>query len=426
MASRCLGLGLIVAGVLVPLSGCMSPAAGSTALPKSLDTPLNLAALEPEQAHVARSQRPELDRPAPPPAAQIMQAAAAPGGPPGLPTPPALPTPPSAVAEQGQGPEARPRLTVRALVNHEPIFDDEVMTAVLRHGDEIMNTPPEERAQVIARIFKQELNQLVERELIVQDALHKLEKNPKFLQKLKEASVKEFDKKMRDRARQLKMTVEDLKRKVGKQNWHNLARQEERNFIAQEYIRSRIYPHMQEEVTHALIREVYDRHPEQFRTVDKVQWQDIFIMVGPNHPTMADARRFAEQVLAGVRGGQKFDDFLRFDEGDSWLFRKGEGNGQRRGEIKPPELERYLFDMGLRDGQIGPVVELSTGVHVFRLLKREHAGQLPFDEKVQKRISDQLKSKIAEREYKQVIKELRERAFIEIVPGNPTTISEAR
>src|SRR5262249_39246459 len=293
----------------------------------------------------------------------------------------------SAMAEQGQGPEARPRLTVRALVNHEPIFDDEVMTAVLRHGDEIMNTPRDQRAEAIAKIFKQELNQLVERELIVQDALHKLEKNPKFLQKLKEASVKEFDKKMRERARQLKTTVEDLKRKVGKQNWHNLARQEERNFIAQEYIRSRIYPHMQEEVTHALIREVYDRHPEQFRTVDKVQWQDIFLMVGPNHPTMAEARRFAEQVLTGVRGGQKFDGFLRFDAGDRWLFRKGEGNGQRRGEIKPPELERYLFDAGLRDGQIGPVVELSTGVHVFRLLKREHAGQLPFDEKVQKRIS---------------------------------------
>ena len=49
MASRCLGLGLIVAGVLVPLSGCMSPAAGSMTLPKSLDTPLNLAALEPEE-----------------------------------------------------------------------------------------------------------------------------------------------------------------------------------------------------------------------------------------------------------------------------------------------------------------------------------------------------------------------------------------
>src|SRR5262249_35894116 len=149
-------------------------------------------------------------------------------------------------------------------------------------------------APLIAKIFKQELNQLIERELIVQDALHKLEKNPKFLQKLREASAKEFDRKMRARARELKTTVEDLKRRVGKQNWHNLARQEERNFIASEYIRSRVYPHMQE-VTHAVIREVYDRHPEQFRTVDKVQWQDIFIVVGPNHPTMADARRFAEQ-----------------------------------------------------------------------------------------------------------------------------------
>src|SRR5260370_560909 len=120
------------------------------------------------------------------------------------------------------------------------------------------------------------------------------------------------------RARELKMPVERLNAKVGKQNWHNLARQEERNFLASEYIRSRVYLHIQEEITHAAIREVYDRHPEQFRTVDKVEWQDIFIVVAPNHPTTPDARRFAQQTLAGARRGQKFDDFLRFAQGHTW------------------------------------------------------------------------------------------------------------
>ena len=46
----------------------------------------------------------------------------------------------------------------------------------------------------------------------------------------------------------------------------------------------------------------------------------------------------------------------------------------------------------LRDGQVGPLVELPTGFHVIRLVKRTHAGVLPFnDEKVQKQIRDKLR-----------------------------------
>src|SRR5260370_41166290 len=107
------------------------------------------------------------------------------------------------------------------------------------------------------------------------------------------------------RARELKMPVERLNAKVGKQNWHNLARQEERNFLASEYIRSRVYLHIQEEITHAAIREVYDRHPEQFRTVDKGEWQDLFIVPGPNHPTTPEAPPLVQRSPAGGRAGPR-------------------------------------------------------------------------------------------------------------------------
>jgi parvulin-like peptidyl-prolyl isomerase len=165
-----------------------------------------------------------------------------------------------------------------------------------------------------------------------------------------------------------------------------------------------------------MIKEWYDQHPNEFRTVDKVKWQDIFIATA-NHGPAAQARHVAEEILERVRRGEKFDNCLQLDEGDSWSYRKGEGNGQRRGEIKPPELEPYLF--GMKDGQVGSLVELSTGYHVFRLLKREVAGQLPLDDKLQLSISQKLKNEIAEREYKRIIKELKERAVIVIEKGLP-------
>ncbi|HYT87908.1 MAG TPA: peptidylprolyl isomerase, partial [Gemmataceae bacterium] len=192
-------------------------------------------------------------------------------------------------------------------------------------------------------------------------------------------------------------------------------RQQERTFIAQEYIRSRIQPWVQQ-VCPAMIKEWYDQHPNEFRTLDKVKWQDIFIAT-PNHGSAAAARRVAEEIVERVKRGDTFDNYLKLDEGDSWKWRQGNGNGEQRHEISPPELMPYLFAM--KDGQVGPLVELSTGYHVFRLLKREVAGQKPLDDKLQTTIAAKLKNEIAEREYKRIIKELKERAVIVIEPGSP-------
>src|SRR5262249_8207219 len=157
-------------------------------------------------------------------------------------------------------------------------------------------------------------------------AFHKLEKNPKLLDKLRGSARKEFEKNMRQRAREMKVPVEKLQRMIGKDGVEHLRRQMERNYIASEYIRSRIYPGLQ--VTPAEAREYYDKHSEEFKTLDRVKWQDIFIAVGPSHPTMQEALQFAQEILERIRSGQSFDEFLRFDEGDSWSYRKGEGNGQ--------------------------------------------------------------------------------------------------
>jgi hypothetical protein len=416
MASRCLGLGTVVAGALVALAaGCSS--AGPAVLPVSGDTPLNLAGFVPDAGRVARSQRPDLDRQGqpPPPQPPASHKPAEPEKSDDLPTP-SLPKPASGGAGEVQ--ELRGRLSVRALVNGKPIFDDEVVGALQRSAKDIMDAEPNSRPALITKIFNDELKQLIDRELILQDAFRKLEKNPQFLDKLKKAAAKEFDKNLRKRADDMKMSVEKLQRLIGKGGVENLRRQLERNFIASEYIRSRVFPHFW--IRHEDIREVYDKHPEEFRTVDRVKWQDIFIAVGPSHPTMQDAVRFAEEILGRVRGGQSFDEFLRFDEGDSWSYRKGEGNGQLLGpqtDIRPPELEPYLARM--RDGEIGPAVPLSTGVHVFRVLKREYKAQLPFNAEVQKKITDRLKAAIADREYKRIVKDLRERAHVEIIPGGP-------
>jgi parvulin-like peptidyl-prolyl isomerase len=112
-----------------------------------------------------------------------------------------------------------------------------------------------------------------------------------------------------------------------------------------------------------------------------------------------------------VRSGE---DFLKlseeFDDGDSKL-RKAQGLGRKRGEIKPPEVEAMLWK--LKDGDV-TVVEKLNGFHVIRLVKRQYAGLLPFDERTQKQIRDKLRSEIMQRETKRIVTELKRHAVIEV------------
>jgi hypothetical protein len=362
--------------------GCMTGAPAR--LPASRDTVPEVSLPDRAESRITRSQRPDGEPPAPPPAEAL--------------------------------PGDRTQVRVRAWVNGKPVFDDEVMLGMAREARNILAKGKVEQIEYRAKVFNEVLNGLIDRELILQDAFGKLEKNPKMLDKVRQAAAKTFDKKLAKIVADTKSdSVEGLKRLIGRERLETMRRQDERDFIASEYVRSRIFPHLR--VSHQDLWDYYQSHLSEFRTVDRVKWQNIFIAVGSNHPTPGAARRFAEDILARVRAGEDFGKFLHYDEGTSWQYRKGEGQGSREHEVSPPELRPLLFRM--RDGEVGPPVEIGTGVHLFRLVKRDHAGQLPFDDKVQTQISNKLKNEIFEREYKRIVKELRERAQVEIMrPGS--------
>lgn len=71
----------------------------------------------------------------------------------------------------------------------------------------------------------------------------------------------------------------------------------------------------------------------------------------------------------------------------------------------------------MQAGQVGPIIEVSTGVHLFRLIERDPGGQMPLDETVQNQIRNKLKSQIFERELKRLVRELKTRAVVEIERG---------
>src|SRR5262249_37182760 len=156
---------------------------------------------------------------------------------------------------------------------------------------------------------------------------------------------KEFDKRVRElKANYAKSginitTDEQFKAVLRSQGLtvEGIRRQIERSFMAMEYMRSRIFEVI-DKIGHEMIVEYYEEHPGEFQMEDGVTWQDIFILAS-KHPDRDTARRFAEQMLDRVRKGEDFAELAKqYDDGMS-KYNNGEGYGQRRGEIKPLEVE---------------------------------------------------------------------------------------
>jgi hypothetical protein len=342
-------------------------------------------------------------------------------------------------AVRGQKPDARPTATpldvvparpadapdtpssgvIRAVVNDQAILDDEVRATA--HGELLRASylPEPERSRRTAEVYNIALNKIIDREIVLQDAFKMLKARGKageqMINKLKNAAHEGFDSQVLKpikKANQFK-TEAEVTRYFTESGvaLASIRRAWERNFMEFEYLRTVIFPLLETRVNHLMIQEYYEKHPEEFLVTDSVKWQDLFISTA-KHGSREAARALAESLVDQARKGADFVKLVKEnDDGDSTL-RDGDGVGSKRGEIKPVEAETMLFN--LADGQVGDAIELPTGFHVVKLIHRQIAGQLPFDETVQKRIRDKLRNEFFEREQKRIVHELRQKAVVVI------------
>jgi len=340
-------------------------------------------------------------------------------------TKPAPPKPLLDIPPEQQGDPINGKVAVKvlAIVGTAPILEEEVADARYRYiltmpeaeRKGFNSLPTSERKRAESEISKLVLEQLIDREVVVQEAMRRIGKNPRQLEKINELAGKEFDKQLKGIKTQFKLkTDEEVKNFLRDQGvfLEGLRKQAEREFLYVEYLRFRVAPVL-ERIGHREIVDYYEKHPEEFQTVDSVQWQDIFISANDpsKYPNRQTAREVAEQIMNRIRTGEDFAQLAaQYDCGVSGI-RNGQGEGRRRGEVRPVEVEPLLFRM--RDGEVGPLVELPTGFHVFRLVKRDYAGQVPLDAKTQNQIRDKLRNDLFRREAKRMVDDLRRKTTIE-------------
>jgi hypothetical protein len=333
-----------------------------------------------------------------------------------------------AAASQEQEQPARGRTAARVLaqVGIVPILEQEVREACMRDLMRILTNSSlsdSEKKLREEQVIQQTLEQFIDREVVLQEAMARLGKGPaaRQLEKLKEAADKELDKQLREIKHDLEQRAgrpvsdDDVKNLLRLQGTsvESLRRQMQREMLYREYIRFNVLA-ATDRIGHEQILDYYRSHPEEFQTVDGVVWQDIFLSTQDGKfPNREAARQFAEELMERVRRGEDFAQLAAKHDVGLSRIRNGQGEGRRRGEIRPVEAEPILF--GMKGGEVA-LMELSTGFHVLHLVKREHAGQLPFDTKVQRQIHDKLRSEVFQREAKQLVDTLRRRAAIERAP----------
>lgn len=301
---------------------------------------------------------------------------------------------------------------IRATVNGEAILEEEVVAAAIQGLAGARNDA--ERAEVL----KQKLDELIERELLLQDAIARLSKRGgmRFYRELEKVADREFERQWLHRLMRANNVTDEqvFVRMLRDQGLpvDLIRRQWIRSFIAMEYMRTRVEPYLNK-IGPKEILEYYDKHPEEFLVQDEVVWQDIFIATSRHGGSPQAARQFADVLANRIRKGEDFVRLAKeFDNGDSSLRDNAEGIGRKRGEINPPQAEALLFQ--LKDGEVGPLVEIETGYHIVRLLKRTYAGRKPFDDATQKQIREKLKGLAFQQEMKRLIHELKSQAVIEV------------
>src|SRR5262249_41742027 len=144
-------------------------------------------------------------------------------------------------------PEPTVALRIRASVNGMPITEEELREALAQHLGEILAVPESMRGEAQRQMSVRELDRLVERELILQDAMERLKalKRPKLIEELQREASKEADKRMLDVKKAIK-TQTDAEFKAALQNQGltiaGMRRQVERNYMMTEDVRSLILP----------------------------------------------------------------------------------------------------------------------------------------------------------------------------------------
>jgi peptidyl-prolyl cis-trans isomerase C len=167
------------------------------------------------------------------------------------------------------------------------------------------------------------------------------------------------------------------------------------------------------EVSEEEARKYYEQNKGRFLAPEKLKLWEIFLEVPPNatKEEREAKRKKAEEILQRIRKGEDFGRLAWDYSEDRYKYKSGELGYIHRGRLNP-EVERALKNV--KAGEITDVIETIYGYYIFKVGEIVPPKQLSFDEAKKKLIRQLRESRVKELR-DAYIKRLREKAKIEII-----------
>jgi peptidyl-prolyl cis-trans isomerase SurA len=290
-----------------------------------------------------------------------------------------------------------------ALVNNELITLSELQEAGRRFFDQVQqSTLPSEREGKLREARKAVLDQLIENKLLEQEI-----KSRKI-----EISEREVDMALQEIMSQNQLTENELKKALARDGLtYSLYRQHIRDDLGKmqlvnREIKSKIV------IKEEDLRKIYQENLKEYTDRLEVKVQQIFFPIprGAPEEQITTIHREAQSVLEKARQGEDFAQLaLNFSKAPE--AREGGVLGFFKPKELRPELDEVAFR--LKPGELSDPIRTEEGFHILRVMERKGGEPKPFVE-VEDKIRDEMVQAEAERQFREWMKALKARAYIEV------------
>lgn len=129
------------------------------------------------------------------------------------------------------------------------------------------------------------------------------------------------------------------------------------------------------EITHEEMLAWYQAHVAEFEKPARARWEELMVSLS-KYPTKDEAQaviaRMGNQLLAGAPLAQ----VAKSQSDGATASEGGARDWTSRGSLACQEMDRALF--GLPLGQLSPIIESPTGLHIIRVVERQDIARTPF------------------------------------------------
>ena len=297
-----------------------------------------------------------------------------------------------------------------ARVDNQIITRTEYLRSKEEMRKEVMQQDPVNADKIMADRDKDALRDLIDQQLL--------------LEKGKDMGITaetELVKKLDEMRKQMNLeTLDDLEKAAEAQgvSYEDFKQNLRNQIITQQVIGREVGQRLN--ITKEDEQAYYNEHKDDFARPEQIRLSEILISTDKKandgrseSQILSDAQAKANDVVAQIKNGAKFEDLAKKDSdgpgaadgGDLGLFKRG---------VLAKELEDMTF--GMKAGATSDVIRTKQGFIILKVTEHQEAGIPPLNQ-IEQRVQDMVYMRKVQPALREYLTKLREDAFIEIKPG---------